>query len=135
MIEEVSPIALGDVVACGATAYIVHNRVDDDLTLLRIETPNGARHRADVALEQCPEIIMSGLGTADVIVRCVPLKRYGTANLTRMGVLPSKFRTRGEVALRRETTVRRFEDSPSVKSNLMASTISRGRRVGTVRYA
>ncbi|MBE7209761.1 MAG: hypothetical protein INR65_01965 [Gluconacetobacter diazotrophicus] len=135
MIDETAQIALGDVVACGEAAYVVHDRSDDDLTLLRIATRDGARHRADVALDLCPDMVPGGSPDSEMVVRCVPLKRYGTANLTRLGVLPARCRERVEIALRRERTVRRFEDSPAVQSNLMASTVSRGRRVGAVRYA
>ena len=57
------------------------------------------------------------------------------SRLTRLGVLPEMLKSKILVALKREQAVRRFEDGPSVRSNLPACTSSRGRRIGAVRYA
>ena len=103
--------------------------------LLRLESQGSVRHRADVVPEHWSDMASSGLPLQDVVIRCVPIRRYGTANLTRLGVVPDNLRRRIAMALRREQLVRRFEDSPSVRSNLLASTTSCGRRVGAVRYA
>jgi hypothetical protein len=127
-------IVCGDVVASGASVYVVQGRVNDELTLLRFENSTNARHRADVIPDHWADLALSGLPMQDMVIRCVPIKRYGTVNLTRLGVIPDSLRQRIIVALKKEETVRRFEDSPSVRSNLLASTASCGRRVGTVRY-
>ena len=128
-------IVSGDVVACGASVYVVQEMDQDELTLLRMESQSDVRHRADVVPEHWSDLALSGLPLQDVVIRCVPIRRYGTANLTKLGALPEVLRKRIVTALKREAMVRRFEDSPSVRSNLLASTTSRGRRVGAVRYA
>lgn len=128
-------IVCGDVVSCGASAFIVQDIADDELTLLRIEHQRMARHRADVVPEHWADLAESGLPLQDMVIRCVPIRRFGTANLTRLGSVPQHLRGKIVTALRREQTVRLFEDSPPVRSNLLASTASRGRRVGAVRYA
>jgi len=135
MFAGVVQIVRGDVVASGASIYVVHAMENDELTVLRIENLGGARHRADVAPDHWSDIALSGLPLQDIVVRCVPLRRYGTCNLTRLGYLSAAFRQRIMIALKREILVRRFEDSPPMRSNLTASTSSRGRRVGAVRYA
>jgi hypothetical protein len=135
MFAGVVQIVCGDVVASGASVYVVQSIEGDELTVLRIESQKGVRHRADVTPEHWSDVALSGLPLQDVVVRCVPVRRYGTCNLTKLGCLSEALRARIEVALRREMLVRRFEDSPPMRSNLMASTSSRGRRVGAVRYA
>ena len=125
----------GDVVSYGASVFVVQDIVDDDVTLLRLEGRGAVRHRADVVPEQWTELAESGLPLQDVVIRCVPIRRQGVANLTRLGTLPESLKARILQALRRERLVRRFENSPAVQSNLLASTTSRGRRVGAVRYA
>ena len=135
MFTNSAQIVCGDVVACGASVYVVQEMGEDELTLLRMESQCDVRHRADVVPEHWSDLALSGLPLQDVVIRCVPIRRYGTANLTKLGVLPDTLRTRIVAALKREAMVRRFEDSPSVCSNLLASTASRGRRVGAVRYA
>ncbi len=127
-------IMSGDVVACGTSVYIVQSTVDDELTLLRLESQTNARHRADVVPDHWSELAASGVPMQDVVVRCVPLKRFGTTNLNRLGRIPESLKGRILDALKREEVTRRFEDSPPVRSNLLASTASRGRRVGAVRY-
>lgn len=128
-------IVCGDVVAFGASVYVVHEMENDELTLLRVESQSDARHRADIMPEHWSDMALSGLPMQDVVIRCVPIKRYGTANLTRLGVMPDAVKARIAIACKREQQVRRFEDGPSVQSNLMACTSSRGRRIGAVRYA
>ena len=135
MFTKSAHIVSGDVVACGASVYVVQEIAGDELTLLRLESQFEARHRADVVPEHWSDMASSGLPLQDVVIRCVPIRRYGTVNLTRLGVLPEALRKRIVTALKREAVVRRFEDSPPVRSNLMASTSSCGRRVGSVRYA
>lgn len=115
--------------------FVVQDRAGDELTLLRLENQCSARHRADVVPEHWSDMALSGLPLQDMVIRCVPIRRHGTANLTRLGILPETLKTRIIVALKREQLVRRFEDSPSLQSNLLASTASRGRRVSAVRYA
>lgn len=135
MFTSAAHIVCGDVVACGASVYVVQEATTDEMMLLRIESQSDVRHRADIAPEHWSDLESSGLPLQDVVIRCVPIKRYGTANMTRLGALPDTLCRRIQIALKREQLVRRFEDSPSVKSNLMASTSSRGRRVSAVRYA
>lgn len=127
-------IASGDVVACGTSIYVVQATADEELTLLRLESQANARHRADVVPDHWSDLAQSGLPMQDVVIRCVPIRRYGAANLTKLGMLPGALQERILAALKREEIVRRFEDSPPVRSNLLASTASRGRRVGAVRY-
>ncbi len=128
-------IVCGDVVASGASVYVVQSMEGDELTVLRIESQSGARHRADLTPDHWSDVAFSGLPLQDIVVRCVPIRRYGICNLTKLGCLSDMFKARVEQALRREMLIRRFEDSPSMRSNLLASTSSRGRRVGAVRYA
>lgn len=135
MFANSAEIVRGDVVACGASVYVVQDMVEDELTLLRVESQSGARHRADVTPDYLSDMVLSGLPLQDVVIRCVPIRRYGFANLTRLGVLPEMLKSKILVALKREQAVRRFEDGPSVRSNLTACTSSRGRRIGAVRYA
>jgi len=135
MFAGVVQIVRGDVVACGASVYFVRATEGDEVMLFRIESQNGARHRADVAPEHWLDVALSGLPLQDIVVRCVPIRRYGTKNLTKLGCLSKVLQDRIEIALKRELVVRRFEDSPPMQSNLLASTSSRGRRVGAVRYA
>ena len=135
MFTSLAQIVCGDVVSFGASIFVVQDIVDDDITLLRLESRSAARHRADVVPEHWSDMASSGLPLQDVVIRCVPIRRQGTGNLTRLGALPEALKTRILHALGRERLVRRFENSPSVQSNLLASTTSRGRRVGAVRYA
>jgi len=135
MFASSTQIVCGDVVACGASVFVVQDMAEDELTLLRLESQSTVRHRADIIPEHWSDMALSGLPLQDVVIRCVPIRRYGTANLTRLGALPEHLKRRIGTALKREQVIRRFEDSPSVKSNLVASTTSRGRRVGAVRYA
>lgn len=135
MFTSSTQIVSGDVVACGASVFVVHEKDDDELTLLRLESQGTVRHRADVVPDHWSDMAQSGLPLQDVVVRCVPIRRFGHANLTRLGVIPEHLKRRIVIALKREQLARRFEDSPSVRSNLLASTASRGRRVGAVRYA
>ena len=135
MFAGVVQIACGDVVASGASVYVVQAMDGDKLTMLRIESRGGARHRADVIPDHWSDVAFSGLPLQDVVVRCVPVRRYGTGNLTKLGSLSDVLKVRVASALKRELLVRRFEDSTSMQSNLLASTSSRGRRVGAVRYA
>ena len=128
-------IASGDVVACGASVYIVQDTDDDEIMLLRLESQCEVRHRADVVPEHWSDMALSGLPLQNIVVRCVPIRRYGTVNLTKLGTVADNLSRRIKTALQREALVRQFEDSPPVRSNLMASTASCGRRVGAVRYA
>ncbi len=127
-------IVSGDVVACGAAVYVVQSMADTEVTLLKLESKQATRHRADVVPEHWSDLAESGLPAQDVVIRCVPIRRRGSANLTKLGALPDTLRNRIHTALKREEVVRRFEDSPPVQSNLLASTASYGRRVGAVRY-
>ena len=135
MFANAAEIVCGDVVACGASVYVVHDMIEDELTLLRVESQCDARHRADVIPGSMSDMVLSGLPLQDVVIRCVPIRRYGFANLTRLGMLPESLKSRILLALKREQAVRRFEDGPSVRSNLTACTSSRGRRIAAVRYA
>lgn len=135
MFASSTQIVCGDVVACGASVFVVQDMAEDELTLLRLESQSKVRHRADIVPEHWSDMALSGLPLQDVVIRCVPIRRYSTANLTRLGALPDNLKRRIGTALKREQIVRRFEDSASVRSNLLASTASRGRRVGAVRYA
>lgn len=135
MFAGVVQIVRGDVVTSKASVYTVHAVENGELTLLRIENHGGARHRADVAPDHWSDMAFSGLPLQDIVVRCVPIRRYGTCNLTKLGCLSETLLNRIEIALKREMLVRRFEDSAPMQSTLMASTSSRGRRVGAVRYA
>ena len=135
MFAGVVQIVCGDVVASGASVYVVQAMEGDELTLLRIESQSGARHRADVTPDHWSDVAFSGLPLQDIVVRCVPVRRYGICNLAKLGCLSDMFRGRVESALKRELLIRRFEESPPMRSNLLASTSSRGRRVGAVRYA
>ena len=135
MFAGVVQIVCGDVVASGASIYVVQAMAGDELTLLRIESLSGARHRADVTPDHWSDVAFSGLPLQDIVVRCVPVRGHGTCNLTKLGCVSDLFRGRVETALKRELLIRRFEESPPMQSNLLASTSSRGRRVGTVRYA
>ena len=135
MFAGIVQITRGDVVASGASIYFVRAMEGDELMLLRIENQRGARHRADVTADHWSDVALSGLPLQDIVVRCVPIRRYGTCNLIRMGCFSDILQGRIETALKREMLVRRFEDSPPMRSNLVASTSSRGRRVGAVRYA
>ena len=125
----------GDVVSCGASLFVVQEILGDEVTLLRLENQGAARHRADVVPEHWSDLALSGLPLQDMIIRCVPIRRQGVANLNRLGALPETLKTRILQALRRERLIRRFENSASLHSNLLASTTSRGRRIGAVRYA
>ena len=127
-------VAGGDVVASGTSVYVVHRLGGEELTLLRVESNGGAQHRADVAPEHWSDLAVSGLPLQDVVVRCIPIRRYGTCNLAKLGHVSEALRHRIDTALKRETMTRRFEDSPSMQSTLLASTSSRGRRVGAVRH-
>ena len=135
MFAGVVQIVRGDIVASKASLYAVQAMENGELTLLRIENHRVARHRADVAPEHWSDVAFSGLPLQDIVVRCVPIRRYGTCNLTKLGCLSETLLNRIEIALKRETLVRRFEDSVPMQSTLLASTSSRGRRVGAVRYA
>ena len=128
-------ITRGDVVACGASAYIVHNIKNDRVTLLRLENAKEAKHRADVVPDSWTDLALSGLPLQHVVIRCVPVLLRGAANLTRLGTLSENLWKRVMIAFDRELLTRRFEDSPAVRSNLEASTSSCGRRVSAVRYA
>lgn len=128
-------IVCGDVVAFGASVFVVHEIADEDLILLRLEDRRAVRHRADVVPDHWSDMVQSGLPLQDFVIRCIPIRRYGTVNMMRLGAIPEHLKGRILTALEREKVVRQFEDSPSVQSNLMASTSSRGRRVGAVRYA
>ncbi|WP_419729539.1 hypothetical protein [Lichenicola sp.] len=135
MFANSAKIVCGDVVACGASVYVVQETVEDELTLLRVERQPGTQHRADVAPAQLSDMGLSGLPLQHVVIRCVPIRRFGFANLTRLGVIPDTLRSSIQAALKREQAVRRFENGPSVRSNLTACTSSRGRRISAVRYA
>lgn len=135
MFTSPTQIVGGDVVSFGASIFVVHEILDDEVILLRLESQRAARHRADVVLEHWSDMTSSGLPLQDMVIRCVPIRRRGAANLTRLGVLPECLRTKVLQALNRERQIRRFEGSPTVQSNLLASTTSRGRRVNAVRYA
>ncbi len=135
MFTSSAQIVCGDVVSFGASIFVVQDIVGDDVTLLRLESRSSARHRADVVPEHWSDMALSGLPLQDVVIRCVPIRRQGTVNLTRLGALPEALKAKILHALKRERLVRRFENSPAVQSNLLASTTSRGRRVGAVRYA
>ncbi len=135
MFTSSAQIVCGDVVSCGASVYVVQDVLGDDVTLLRLESQGAVRHRADVVPEHWSDMASSGLPLQDVVIRCVPIRRQGIANLTKLGALPEALKTRILQALARERFTRRFENSPAVQSNLLASTTSRGRRVGAVRYA
>ena len=135
MFTDSAQVVCGDVVSCGASIFVIQEVLGDKVTLLRLENQRAVRHRADVVPEHWSDLAPSGLPFQDMVVRCVPIKRQGTANLNRLGALPEVLRLRIQQALKRERLVRRFEDSASLQSNLLASTTSRGRRVGAVRYA
>lgn len=134
MFSNGTGIVSGDVVACGASVYVVQSMVDTEVTLLKLESQQTARHRADVVPDHWSDLAQSGLPLQDIVIRCVPIRRRGSENLTRLGTLPDGLRHRVQTALKREVIVRRFEDGPPVQSNLLASTASRGRRIGAVRY-
>ena len=135
MFAGVVQITCGDVVASGASIYVIQAMEGDELTMLRVVSQSGARHRADVTPDHWSDVAFSGLPPQDIVVRCVPVRRYGVCNLTKLGCLSDVLRGRVETALKREMLIRRFEDSQAMRSNLLASTSSRGRRVGAVRYA
>ena len=135
MFTSSAPVVCGDVVSYGASLFVVQEVVDEEITLLRLEHQGAARHRADVVPEHWSDLASSGLPLQDMVIRCVPIRRHGTANLNRLGALPEVLKARILQALRHERIIRRFENSASLHSNLLASTTSRGRRVGAVRYA
>ena len=135
MFTSSAQIVCGDIVSFGASIFVVQDIVDNDVTLLRLENRGTASHRADVVPEHWSNMALSGLPLQDVVIRCVPIRRQGTANLTRLGKLPEALKAKVLNALKRERLVRRFENSPAMQSNLLASTTSRGRRISTVRYA
>ena len=139
MLPHLARLDQGCVVASGSSVFVVWAVAEGEgpgpeITLLRIESQSDVRHRADVVPEHWSDLAQSGLPLQDVVVRCVPIARYGTANLTRLGKLPDALLLRLAAALKREAEARRFEDSPPFRSNLLASTASRGRRVAVVRY-
>ena len=135
MFTSSTQVVGGDVVSFGASIFVVQEVLDDEVILLRLENQRAARHRADVVAERWSDMTSSGLPLQDMVIRCVPIRRRGTANLTRLGTLPGCLKMKILQALNRERLIRRFESSPAVQSNLLASTTSRGRRVSAVRYA
>ena len=135
MFTSSAQIVGGDVVSVGASVFVVQEILDDEVILLRLESQRAARHRADIVPEHWSDMSSSGLPLQDMVIRCVPIRRQGIANLARLGALPESLRIKVSHALIRERLTRRFEGSPAVQSNLLASTTSRGRRVTAVRYA
>ena len=135
MFTSSAQVVGGDVVSFGASIFVVQEVLDDEVILLRLESQRAARHRADVVPEHWSDMTSSGLPLQDMVIRCVPIRRRGIANLARLGTLPECLKTKILQALNRERLIRRFEGSPTVQSNLLASTTSRGRRVTAVRYA
>ena len=135
MFTSLTQVVGGDVVSFGASIFVVQEVLDDEVVLLRLESQRATRHRADVVPEQWSDMTSSGLPLQDMVIRCVPIRRRGARNLTRLGTLPDCLKTKISQALNRERLTRRFEGSPTVQSNLLASTTSRGRRVNAVRYA
>ena len=135
MFTSSTQVVGGDVVSFGASIFVVHEVLDDEVILLRLESQRGARHRADVVPEHWSDMTSSGLPLQDMVIRCVPIRRRGIAHLARLGTLPDCLKMKILQALNRERLIRRFEGSPTVQSNLLASTTSRGRRVNAVRYA
>ena len=129
------PVSSGDVVGGGGSIFIVHLTKDVGRILLRLESPTGARHRADVSPEHWCELALSGLPLQDIVIRCVPVRSHETCHFTKLGHVSQALRDKITVALKREMLVRRFEDGPSMRSNLTASTSSSGRRINAVRYA
>ncbi|WP_428375184.1 hypothetical protein [Lichenicoccus sp.] len=129
------PITSGDIVAGGGSIFIIHVLNDNGPVLLRLESATGARHRADVCPLHWSELAYSGLPLQDIVVRCVPVWSCGTCHFTKLGHVSNTLRDRITMALKREMLVRRFEDGPSMRSNLTASTSSSGRRINAVRYA
>ena len=125
----------GDVVATGASIYVVNCVDGEELTMLRIGIKNEVRHRADVVPDHWSDVALSGLPLQDFVIRCVPIRRYSASNLTKLGSVSESLRLRLGTALKREVQARRVEESPPMRSNLMASTSSTGRRVGTARPA
>ena len=123
----------GDVVKSGNSVFAVQSSSSSQHVLLRLEKPSRARHRADVSPGHWSEIALCGLPAQEIVIRCVPIRRSGPCKLTKLGHLSEAMCSRIATAVSREMLIRRFEGSPSMRSNLMASTSSNGRRVGAVR--
>ena len=121
----------GDVVACGASLFVVHDVTEAGMTVLRIVRQGEPRSRADVRPDWS-DLAEAGVPFGDVAVRCMPIARGSAHGFARLGRVSCALRRRCGEALSRERAVRRFEGTPGLRSTLVAfeGAGSRGRRIG-----
>lgn len=133
MHHSLAALSRGDVLACGASLFVVHQVDGTGLVLLRVESGPRTRHRADVIPDHWSDLASSGLPQQDIVIRCAAVIRRDDAfGFARLGCLAPRLRKRVEAAVARECRDRRFEESAPVRSTLDAlhCSASRGRQVG-----
>ena len=133
MHHSLAALSRGDVLACGASVFVVHQVDEQGLVLLRVETHPGVRHRADVVPDHWSDLAASGLPLQDIVIRCAAAVRRNDAfGFARLGRVTEQLRKRTELAVARECRARQFEETGPVRSTLDAlrCSTSRGRQVG-----
>ncbi len=134
MLHPLAGISRGDVLACGASVFVVHDAGPDGIVqLLRAMTPRDSIHRSDVRPDHWSDMAEAGLPLQDLVIRCVVVTRENPSGFARLGRVSKTLQARLAAAVARELEARRFEDTPSVRSTLLAiggGVGSRGRQVG-----
>ena len=126
-------ISRGDVLARGASLFVVHEVTSDGgLRLFRAVTPRGMIHRSDVRPEHWSDLADAGLPLQDLVIRCLVVARESASGFTRLGRVSRVLQERCTRAVARDCEARRIEATAPVRSTLDALRCagSRGRMVG-----
>ena len=121
MFNALAALSRGDVVACGASTFVVHQVTEDGgLELVRAMTSTGLRHRADVRPHNWSDIAEAGLPLQDLVIRCVVIIRENPSGFIRLGQVSRSLRERIRGAVARDREARCFEATAPVRSTLDA---------------
>ncbi len=125
----------GDVVIGRHRHSLVILVVRDTAHLVEIVPVGVARHRAHVLPRHWSDLASSNLNRVDIAFACERVTQVRLASISRIGHVPAELLANAAAAVVREHAARVAEGFGGLGSNLVAMTVSAGRRHPVVRYA
>ena len=123
-----SRLHCGDVVLVSQEKYVVVKELDDEVHVLPLLCAPAQRHRSDIVADDWTGFADLPMSSMDSVIRCFPVYRVGRRDCARIGAVSRTLLGLVRQGLRGEVSMRRYEDTAVLASNLVAAAHSTGRR-------
>lgn len=107
---------------------MVVKNLEDEVHVLPMLCAPPQRHRSDIVSEDWTGYADLPMTSQDLVIRCFPIYRVAKSACSRIGSVSRHLLGRAQQGLRIELSMRRYEDTAVLASNLVAAAHSTGRR-------